>query len=147
MGLTLDDIDLAEDPALGGDQMLWVDEWEWDAIEQDQQRSLSGALIIQEGVKLYGRPITLASEGGAWFKRSKVDQLKALAEQPGKVMLLTLPSGLTHYVTFSRTEGAAVEAEPLFRRVNPGPDCLYELTLRLITVAPPAPPPEPDPEP
>ena len=41
------------------DQFEWVDEFEWDAIAQEQERSLSGALLVQEGVKLYGRPITL----------------------------------------------------------------------------------------
>jgi hypothetical protein len=147
MGLTLDDIDLADEPDLCGEQMLWVDEWEWDPIEQDQKRGLTGSMIIQEGVKLYGRPITLSSEGGAWFRLSKVQQLKALAEVPEKVMMLTLPTGATHYVAFNRVNGPAVEAQPVFRRVDPGPDYEHELTLRLITVAPPAPPPEPDPEP
>lgn len=146
--LTLDGIDLAADPDLGGEQMEWVDEYDWDPVEQVQERSLNGALIIQEGVKLYGRPITLSSNGGAWFRLETVRQLEALRDQPGKVMLLTLPTGAQHYVTWNRAAGAPVQATPLFRTVNPGPDWLYELTLRLITVAPPPDPdPEPDPEP
>ena len=143
MALTLDAIDLAADPELGGEQLEWTDEYEWEPVEQEQERSLTGALIVQEGVKLYGRPITLSSNGGAWFTLATVRQLLALRDQRGSVMLLTLPTGAQHYVTWNRVDGAAVQARPLFRLVNPGPDWLHELTLRLITVAPP---PEPDPE-
>lgn len=140
MALTLDSIDLADDPALGGDQMEWIDEWEWDPVEQVQDRSLTGAMIFQEGLKRYGRPITLSSNGGAWFTLAKVRELEAKAAIPATVMLLTLPTGDQHYVTWNRVAGPAVQAQPLFRAVAPAPDWLHELTLRLITVAPPVPP-------
>ncbi|MDF2076639.1 hypothetical protein P2Q70_18805 [Pseudomonas mendocina] len=147
MQLTLDDLDLAADPALGGEQMEWTDEWDWNAIEQEQERSLTGALIVQEGVKLYGRPITLASNGGAWFPLATVRALEAMASVRGAVHLLTLPSGDQHYVTWNRVAGVVVQATPVHRTVAPGPDWLYQLTLRLITVAPPPPDPEPEPDP
>lgn len=142
--LTLDSVDLAADPDLCGEQMEWVDEWEWDPVAQEQERTLSGALVIQEGAKLHGRPITLSSNGGAWFTLATVRALEALRDQIGIRMLLTLTTGDQHYVTWNRAAGAPVQASPLFRTVNPGPDWLYELTLRLITVAPP-PDPVPDP--
>lgn len=145
MQLTLDDLDLADNPDLGGEQMEWVDEFDWNSIEQEQDRTLTGALIVQEGVKLYGRPITLSSNGGAWFTLATVRALEALAGVPGAVHLLTLPSGDQHYVTWNRVAGPVVHATPVHRTVAPGPDWLYQLTLRLITVAPP--PTEPDPEP
>ncbi|HCR1765151.1 TPA: hypothetical protein ONB22_005849, partial [Pseudomonas aeruginosa] len=47
-----------------GDQFEWVDEFTWDAVAQEQERSLTGALLVQEGTKLHGRPITLRSGGG-----------------------------------------------------------------------------------
>lgn len=144
MAMTLDTVDLADNPDLAGEQLEWTDEWEWNAIEQEQDRSLTGALIVQEGVKLYGRPITLSSNGGAWFTLAKVRELEAMAAVSLSVMLLTLPTGAQHYVTWNRAAGAAVQARPVHRTVAPGPDWLHELTLRLITVAPP---PEPDPEP
>lgn len=139
MPLILDGLDLSADPQLGGDQMEWVDEFQWDAVAQDQQRSLSGALIIQEGGKLYGRPITLSSNGGAWFTLATVRALEAKRDTAQKIMPLTLPDGREFYVTWNRTDGAPVEASPLFRTVAPSPDWLHELTLRLITVAPPTP--------
>lgn len=143
MALTLDSIDLADNPDLAGEQMEWMDEWEWDPVEQVQDRSLTGAMIFQEGLKLYGRPITLSSNGGAWFTLAKVRELEAKAAIPAAVMLLTLPTGDQHYVTWNRAAGTAVQAQPLFREVAPAADWLHELTLRLITVAPPAEPPAP----
>ncbi|MFD1699875.1 hypothetical protein ACFSB1_11105 [Halopseudomonas phragmitis] len=140
MPLILDDIDLSADPALGGDQMEWVDEWDWNPVEQTQERSLTGAMVIQEGGKLYGRPITLQSNGGAWFTLDTVRALEAKRGALGAVMLLTLPRGDQHFVTWNRVGGAPVQARPIFRCVDPA-DTEYELTLRLITVAPP---PEPE---
>lgn len=142
--LVLGGIDLAEDPRLCGDQMEWVDQFAWDPVAQEQERTLTGSLIIQEGVKLYGRPITLASNGGAWFTHTTVLALEALRDQPGIVMPLKLQDGSEHFVTWNRMDGAPVQAAQVFRTVVPSADWLYELTLRLITVAPP---PEPDPEP
>lgn len=137
MQLTLDSLDLADNPDLGGEQMEWVDEFDWDPVAQEQDRSLTGALMVQEGVKLYGRPITLSSNGGAWFTLAKVRALEAMAGVRGAVHLLTLPSGDQHYVTWNRVAGPVVQAVPVHRTVAPGPDWLYQLTLRLITVAPP----------
>lgn len=138
MALTLDGIDLGADVDLGGEQLEWTDEFAWSVVEQSQERSLSGALIVQEGVKLYGRPITLASNDGAWFRRSVVQQLETLRDEAGRVMLLELPSGAQHYVIFNRVDGNPLDAAALFRRVAPSGDALYQITLRLITVAPPA---------
>jgi hypothetical protein len=139
MAMKLDTLALDDEYALGGDQLEWVDEFTWDPVAQEQERSLSGALMVQEGVKLYGRPITLASNGAAWFRLSVVRQLEALRDERGRVMLLTLPTGVQHHVIFNRAAGAPLEAAPLWRHVNPGADRLYEITLRLITVAPPTP--------
>lgn len=132
MALILDTLEL-------DDQFEWIDEFAWDAVEQGQERTLTGALVVQEGLKLYGRPITLAANGGVWTPLSVVRQLEALRDQRGLVMPLTLPGGATHSVIFNRASGQALEAKPIERLVEPGPDELYEITLRLITVAPPAP--------
>jgi hypothetical protein len=47
---------------------LWSDEFDWKPIEQNQERAIDGTLIIQEGKKKSGRPITLsASDGQGWI--------------------------------------------------------------------------------
>ncbi|WP_371369953.1 hypothetical protein ACA097_09520 [Pseudomonas sp. QL9] len=130
MPLTLDTIEL-------DDQIEWTDEFAWDPVSQDQERSITGALLVQEGVKLYGRPITLESGGGAWTPLLVVRQLEALREERLKVMQLVLPDGREFSVMFNRADGQApLDAKPLWRKVNPDSDWDYEITLRLITVAP-----------
>ena len=138
MTLMLGAVNLAEDPELGGDQLEWVDEFAWDPVAQEQERSLSGAFHISEGVKLFGRPITLASNDAAWFTLATVRALEALRDQMGVRMQLVLPTGANHWVTWNRADGAPLEVTPLWRRVLPRSDDLYLLTLRLITVAHPA---------
>lgn len=117
----------------------WSNEFEWNQVEQSQDRTLSGAVIIQEGLKTYGRDIDLiGGQDGAWVSRATVQALRLLEAEIGKVMLLTLPDNSTHHVQFNRTKGPAIEARQVMRLANPGDDHWYTLTLRLITVAPPA---------
>lgn len=132
--MRLDSVDL-------DDQFEWADEFDWDPVAQVQERSLSGALLVQEGVKLHGRPVTLQSNGGVWTPLSVVRQLEVLRDQPGRVMPLVLPDGREFSVIFDRTQGAPITAKQVHRTVNPGPDEPYDVNLRLITVAPVAPTP------
>ncbi|OLU23326.1 hypothetical protein BVH03_22905 [Pseudomonas sp. PA15(2017)] len=122
------------------DHHEWTDEFQWSAIEQEQERSLSGALIVQEGLKKYGRPITLAANNAAWTPLAVVRQLEALRDQLGLVMPLELADGRAFHVIFNRVDGDPLEAQQLVREVEPRPESDYLITLRLITVAPP---PEP----
>jgi len=122
------------------DQLEWTDEFTWDSVAQEQERSITGALLVQEGIKLHGRPITLQANGGAWTPLSVVRQLEVLRDQRLKVMDLVLPDGREFSVTWNRANGQApLEASQVHRTVNPGPAEDYEITLRLITVAPPPP--------
>ena len=129
--LLLDSIEL-------DDQFEWVDEFEWDAVAQEQDRSLAGNLLVQEGLKVHGRPITLRANGGVWTPLSTVRSLEVLRDQVGRVMPLTLPDGRVYSVIFNRADGPPLEAAPIERLVNPGPDEPYDVSIRLITVAPPA---------
>ena len=43
--------------------MRWDDEFEWNKVAQAApQRTLSGGLVIQQGIKANGRPITLSGD-------------------------------------------------------------------------------------
>lgn len=112
----------------------WIDEFEWDPVAQTQDRTLTGKLLVQEGIKVHGRPITLDGTGCAWTPLSVVRQLEALRDQPGLVMPLVVPDGRTFSVIFNRAEGAPVVAKPVHREVNPAGSDPFEVTLRLITV-------------
>lgn len=128
MYITLDEVQL-------DDQLQWVNEFEHDAVAQTQERSITGALLVQHSVKLHGREIDLRSNGGAWTPLSVVRQLEAMRDEPGRIMLLTLADGRQFYVIFNRASGAPLTVEALEREAYPTPDSDYLINLRLITVA------------
>ncbi|GAA4648725.1 hypothetical protein GCM10023116_09960 [Kistimonas scapharcae] len=127
--MTLDDIELPDD-------LLWVNEYQWQPVAQETERTLTGALLVQEQAKLYGREIELLGEQSGWVTRTTVDALKTLEAEAGKVMTLTLPDTRIFQVIFDRSNGAAVEAQQVLPYAYPDNDYLYSLTVRLLTVAP-----------
>lgn len=121
------------------DQFEWIDEFDWSAVAQESERSLGGQLLVQGGQKVYGRPITLASNGGVWTELQTVRALEVLRDQFGRVMPLQLPDGREFSVIFNHEAGPPLQCTSIERQVNPAATALYEITIRLITVEPPAP--------
>lgn len=123
---------------LGGiditDNFIWSDEFTFNQVEQSQERTLTGGLVIQSGQKRYGRPITL---GPSWLPRSTIDELYAL-EASAAPMDLALPDGREFSVVFDRARGTAIDAKPVHDYVNAANETSwqYNVTLRLLTVEP-----------
>ena len=59
------------------DGFFWSDE-NWSVIQQNQEYAISGALIVQEGRKQAGRPITLqpANKTKGWIKLRDLNRLR-----------------------------------------------------------------------
>ncbi|WP_374981846.1 hypothetical protein PSGK_15345 [Pseudomonas solani] len=114
----------------------WIDKYEWEPVAKTQDCTLTGKLLVQKGAKVHGRPITLDGTGCVWTPLSVVRQLEALRDQPGLVMALVLPDGRAFSVIFNHAEGAPLVAKPVHREVNPAGSEPFEITLRLISVAP-----------
>jgi hypothetical protein len=119
--------------------LYWQDEFDWYAIEQSAERGLTGALIIDEGTRLDGRPITLTppDDNAAWKPRATLTQLQAWEEQSGLIMTLSLRDVL-YSVQFRRFDGAPIEARPVIFVADPaagGFGDAFLTTLRLITVS------------
>lgn len=112
--------------------MEWRDEFGWTPVEHSTDYSETGALVIQEGERQDGRPITLFGGRGVWVARSLVEALYAMASVPDQVMTLNL-WGREFNVMFRRP---ALEAEPIRRLANPGPNHTYALTINLMEVNP-----------
>lgn len=93
--------------------LRWTDEYEWQAVAQSVERSITGALIVQAAAKQGGRPITLTpdDERSGWIPRSDLEQLRAWAAVAGLVLELTL-RGETRSVIF-RHQDTAIEARAL----------------------------------
>src|SRR5690606_34553557 len=95
--------------------------------------SNTGALVIQEGVKSSGRPITLyGGKEGSWITRQTLLDLYALSEVSGQQLTLQLWSR-TFNVTFRRP---AIEAEPISRIADPSVTHNYAITINLMEVTP-----------
>lgn len=119
---SLDAVDL-------GDNFSWVDEFTWSPVAGTTERTLTGAMVVEESPKPSGRPITLRGE---WLTRTTVESLRTLELQLETPMTLTLLDGRTFTVLWRRSDGAAVEARPLYPIANPDSEMLYEVTLRLM---------------
>ena len=120
---------LALDPDL-----IWSDEYAWAATEQSVTRSLTGALIVQVGLRQAGRPITLvAADNAGWMSRAAMAQLRAWADIPGQVMTLTL-YGVAHPVMFRHHDGGPFEARPVTDYSDPVDTDWVVPTLRFMTV-------------
>lgn len=119
------------------DGFLWSDEFEWKAIEQSQDYAVNGALIIQEGKKLSGRPITLtADQNMAWLKRHVVSKLKTWSALQSEQFTLQLeyPHDYRQFnVIFNHSENA-IEAKPVKDIPTISDEDYYNVTLRFTEV-------------
>ena len=119
--------------------LRWADEFDWSPLTQATEYSLTGALIVQQGEKQAGRPITLV--GGkdfAWMTRTEVATLKAQLNA-GEEMTLTLHDSRTFTVLPAGDEPLTVAALPIVKDsgpADPSSSARYVLeTLKLIEVA------------
>lgn len=126
--MTLDEIDLT-------DNLIWQDEFSHNGVAQAQERSLTGGMIIQSGVKQYGQAVTLVG----WLERATLDALVAKESAGLAAMELTLDDAREFSVVFDRARGVAVEATPIkeHTHISLEPGAWYTATLRLLTVESP----------
>lgn len=117
------------------DALSWADEYTWSPVEQTKTWTTTGALLIEEGTKQAGRPITLeGSEDRTWCTRAVVDQLHAWAQTAGRVLVLTL-RGVAHNVTFDHERGALQGLPVLFYAdAAIASDDWYVPTLRFLAL-------------
>lgn len=116
--------------------MQWADEFDWTPVATESDYTLTGALVIQSGLKLAGRPITLlGGDDACWLSRADVAVLHAWAGEADLVLTLDL-HGDTHHVRFDHAQ-RPIEAREVFRLADPGTDHPYTITIRLIEVPAP----------
>lgn len=123
---TLGTIQIPED-------VWWTDEYGWRAVEQSSTRGLTGARIVQVGIKTKGRPITLASnEKGGWVPRSTARALHALFDAAPITQTLTLADGRAFQVQVDpEREFSATPVRPAADLTD---SSWYRIVLPLIEV-------------
>lgn len=113
--------------------MLWVDEFNWSAVQKTVERGITGAQIIDAAARIEGRAITLqAVEDQGWIRRATLLAVRDLADAPGAQYLLQLADGREFTVQFAADDPIA--ATPISRPELPAATHPYVATLRLITV-------------
>ncbi len=113
--------------------MVWVDEFDWHAVEKATDYGLTGKLLIDIAVRQAGRSITLQGvDDAGWIQRSVLQQLYTLAADPGATYALQLADARTFNVQFA--PGNPIEARPVGRPELPRAAHPYAATVRLIEV-------------
>jgi len=123
--ITLDDLELP-------DELIWLDEFNWNPIRTEQKITLSGVRNIFES-KLNndsGRPITLTSDD-AWISRQDIKILFDWSKQLNKTMDLKLHDNSTYQVRFRHIESPVIEYEPLIYVAFVDDDTIYKFTIKL----------------
>lgn len=118
------------------DGFLWSDEFDWNPIEQKQDRAVDGALIIQEGKRKSGRPISLtADKNMAWLKRHIVSKLKdwSVLQEKFELQFNYFHDKRTFNVVFNHQD-KAIEANPVLEHPTVSEDDEYNVTLRFLEI-------------
>ena len=112
---------------------LWSDEFDWKPVEQNQEYAINGTLIIQEGKKKSGRPITLSpTDGQGWVKRSDLSIIQNWSTLQGEQFTLSFeyPHDTRQFnVIFNHGEGA-INAKPVKGIPTNSEDDYYNVSMR-----------------
>ena len=115
-------------------QYWWRDEYGWTSLKQsDPVVMLSGAIDIQQGTMLAGRPITLDCSK-ARIKRSELENLQDWSMVPELEMTLIHPDGRTYNVIFSRPAISDVDAIKNYRAGDEQGNDMFKANINLMTV-------------
>lgn len=117
------------------DDLFWRDEHTWQPVEQTTERTLTGGLVVQVGLRDGGREITLGPQDdtAAWMPYSMVAQLRNWAATPEQQMTLTI-RGVAYFVIFRHHNGPALEAEPVVHYSDVQGTDFYLVTLRFMEI-------------
>lgn len=99
------------------DDLLWSDEFKWSPVSQVRTYTLTGAMILEVGTKLAGRPITLEAPADmAWVPRSTIEILRIWSGMAGRTFTLTFtyPTDTRSFtVVFDQSGNAPIEGGPV----------------------------------
>lgn len=115
-------------------QFTWPDEFDWQALAQSEGlRSLSGAWIVQQGLRTGGRPISL--EGSkARISRGDLAKLADWSAVPELAMQLKHPDGRSFRVIFRRPALSNIEAVKAYRPADAQDSDSYRANIHLQTI-------------
>lgn len=96
--------------------LLWSDEFDWSPVEATNTYTLTGSLIIEQGTKQAGRPISLGAEPDmAFVTRATVQTLRNWAAIAGRKFKLVFqyPSDTRQFLVVFNHADEPISAEPV----------------------------------
>lgn len=115
-------------------QFVWADEFNWQALAQsDPVYTLTGAMIIQQGTKKAGRPITLDGTHTR-TTRAELAKLQAWADVPELTLTLTHPKGKRFSVIFDRPAITDIKFIKQYKPKDDKDDDKCTLNLHFLTI-------------
>lgn len=119
--------------------LLWVDEFRWTPVASSSSYSLAGSLIIEQGVKLAGRPITLEPPDNemAWVSRATHAALRAAAAIPARrfKLMLEYPTDAREFLVAFAPVDDPIDGNPVKGFPEHEPDSWFSVKLKFIEVA------------
>ncbi|TCB71570.1 hypothetical protein E0H88_03870 [Acinetobacter sp. ANC 4216] len=116
------------------DGFLWPNEFSWKAIEQNQNYAIDGSLVVQEGKKKSGRPITLqpADKEMGWIKLRELLTVLEWSKLQNEVFQLQFeqPHDSRQFTVKFNHQDGALEADPVKGIPAVSLDDYYNVTLR-----------------
>lgn len=120
------------------DGFLWSDEFTWKPIEQNQEYAVDGTLIVQEGKKKSGRPITLLSKTDkqGWIKRAALSKLQdwSALQNEQFILVFEYPHDTRQFNVIFNHQDGAIEAEPVRGVPTVSEGDYYRATFKFLEV-------------
>ena len=117
----------------------WIDEFNWSPVQASNHYTITGALVIEQGVKQAGRPITLKSpeDGLGMVPRSTLATMRAWASIRGTRYTLKLerPADTRSFLVEFDLTGGLIEANPARGFTFHDPSEEFYITVRFIEVS------------
>jgi hypothetical protein len=129
--VTLAEIQLPND-------LLWEDEFKWSPKASTPSWALSGSLIVEHGIRLAGRPITLTPPDNemAWVSRNTHELLRAAAAIPARrfKLMLEYPTDTRQFLVAFAPVDEAISGNPVKGFPEHEANAWFSLTLKFIEV-------------
>lgn len=115
--------------------LQWKEEFSFAPVQQQVDRSITGAVIVQAAATIKGAPVTLApvDDSSAWMPLSTLQALLAWAAVPLKTMTLVMTGYPNKTVIFRHQDGAH-EAQPVVFYADPEGTDFFSVTLRFMEI-------------
>jgi hypothetical protein len=135
--MRLVDLTTLEELPLPND-LLWKDEFEWTPVVATNTFTLTGALIIEQGVRQAGRPISLQApeQDMAWVTRATVQTLRNWSAIAGRKFRLVFeyPTDVRQWVVVFNHSTDPIGAEPVKGFPGHASGDWFRVSLKFIEV-------------